>query len=136
MKRAREIVNLGLKERAELGLKVRQPLKEIVVGGLAKGIEPELKEIIKEQKKPRIILLLKVVDSLEIVKRDFSKELLKEITPLGDKIVVGFATRSLGSRKKFSANRNWIVKFINEHFKVEDDFELGGERYLVFRKKD
>ena len=96
----------------------------------------KIKESIKEQKKPRIILLLKVIDSLEIVKRDYSKKLLEEIAPLGEKIVVSFATRSLGSRKKFSANRNWLVKFINDNFKVEDDFEIGGERYLVFGKGD
>ena len=96
----------------------------------------KIKEVIKEQKKPRIILLLKVVDSLELVERDYSKKLLEEIVPLGEKIVVSFATRSLGSRKKFSANRNWLVKFINDNFKVEDDFEVGGERYLVFGKDE
>ena len=94
----------------------------------------KIKEIIKEQKKPRIILLLKVIDSLEIVQRDYSKKLLEEITPLGEKIVVSFATRSLGNRKKFSANRNWLNKCINKIFKVEDDFEIGGERYIVFKK--
>ena len=94
----------------------------------------KIKEAIKEQKKPRIILLFKVVDSLEVVKRDYSKELLREIAPLGEKIIVSFATRSLGTRKKFSANRNWLLKFINENFKIEDDFEILGERYLVFKK--
>ena len=94
----------------------------------------KIKEKIKEQKKPRVILLFKVVDSLEVVKRDYSKELLKEIMPLGEKIVVSFATRSLGARKKFSAKRNWLLKFINDNFKIEDDFEIAGERYLVFRK--
>ena len=96
----------------------------------------EIKEIIKEQKKPRVVLLFKVIDSLEIVKRDYSKELLKEITPLGDRIIVSFATRSLGSGRKFSAKRNWLLKFISENFEISDDFEIGGERYLVFRNKD
>jgi len=49
MRRVREIVNLGLKERARLGIKVRQPLKEIVVGNLADGLKKELKDLIKEE---------------------------------------------------------------------------------------
>ncbi|MBI2043485.1 hypothetical protein HYT25_03800 [Candidatus Pacearchaeota archaeon] len=93
-------------------------------------------ELIKKQKKPRIILLLKVIDSLEVMKRDYSKILIKEIAPLSDRIVVSFATRSLGMRKKFSAQRAWILKFIAENFEILDDFEIGGERYVVFEKKD
>ncbi|MBI2045727.1 hypothetical protein HYT23_06720 [Candidatus Pacearchaeota archaeon] len=94
----------------------------------------KIKEIIKKQDKPRIIFLFKVIDSLEVVKRDYSKELLNEIAPLCERIVLSFATRSLGARKKFSVQRGWILKFINENFKVLDDFELGGERYIIFQK--
>jgi len=49
MKRVREIANLGLKERAKLGIKVRQPLSELAVGILADGLESELIELIKEE---------------------------------------------------------------------------------------
>jgi isoleucyl-tRNA synthetase len=49
MKRVREIVNLGLKERVKLGIKVRQPLSELTVGILADGLESELIELIKEE---------------------------------------------------------------------------------------
>ena len=94
----------------------------------------KIKKIIEESKKPRIVLLFKVIDSLESVERDYSKKLLKEISPISDGIVVSFATRSLGNRKKFSAQRTWIVKFITENFDVVDDFEIGGERYIVFKK--
>jgi hypothetical protein len=91
-------------------------------------------EIIKKQKKPRVVLLFKVVDALEMLKRNYSKELISEIMPLADKIVVSFATRSLGQRKKFRAKRNWIIDFIKEKYSVLDDFELGGEIYIVFSK--
>ncbi len=94
----------------------------------------KVKEIIEKTKKPRIALLFKVIDSLEVVRRDYSKELLNEIAPLCDRIVVSYATRSLGSRKKFSAQRGWLTRFIDENFNKIDDFELGGERYLVFEK--
>src|SRR3989304_9197909 len=93
----------------------------------------KIKEVIKKQEEPRIILMFKVIDSLEVVKRDYSKELLKEIGKISDKIIVSFATRSLGSGKKFSAKRSWLIKFIEENFEILDNFEFGGEKYLVFR---
>lgn len=94
----------------------------------------KIKKIIEKKKKPRIIFLFKVLDALESLKRDYSKELLNEIAPLADKVIVSFATESLGNRQKFKAKRNWIVDFIKENFNVLDDFEIGGERYLVFSK--
>ena len=95
----------------------------------------KIKELIKKEKSPKIIFLFKVIDSLEMMQRNYSKELLLKIVPLADRTVLSFATRSLGKRSKFSANRNWIVKFINENFSIIDDFELGGERYLIFERK-
>ena len=68
------------------------------------------------------------------MQRDYSKTLINEIAPLSDKVVLSFATKSLGSRKKFSAQRNWILKFIEDNYKILDDFELGGERYIIFKK--
>ena len=94
----------------------------------------KVKKIIKEKKKPRIVFLFKVIDALESLKRDYSKELIHELSSVSDKIVVSFATKSLGNRTKFKANRTWISEFIYDHFKVSDDFELGGERYIVFEK--
>jgi len=94
----------------------------------------KVKEIINKNKKPRIIFLFKVIDALETLKRDYSKELISEIIPTAEKIVVSFAIKSLIKRKSFKVKRNWIVNFIKENFNLLDDFELGGERYLVFSK--
>jgi len=94
----------------------------------------KIKNLIKKQTRPRIIFLMKVIDSLETLKRDYSKNLILEIAPLAEKIVLSFATKSIGKRKKFSVNRNWILKFIKENYETLDDFELGGERYIIFRK--
>ena len=71
---------------------------------------------------------------MEILDRNYSKKLIIEISSLVDEIVVSFATRSMVKRKKFFANRKWIIDFIKENFKIIDDFELGGERYTVFEK--
>ncbi len=94
----------------------------------------KIKELVLKQKKPRIIFLLKTLDSLEMMKRDYSKELLLNLVPLCEKMIVSFATRSMIKKKKFHAQRNWIVDFIKKNFEVLDDFEIGWERYIVFKK--
>ena len=91
-------------------------------------------KMIKQVKEKKVIFLFKTLDSLEMVERDYSKKLLKEIVPLVDKVVVSFATRSLVSRKEFKVKRYWFENFVKENFRVLDDFELGGERYIVFGK--
>jgi len=96
---------------------------------------PKIKSLIKKEKGKKVVFLFKVLDSLEVLERDYSKKFLNEITPLVEKVVVSFATRSLISRKLFRAKRNWIINFITENFKIIDDFELGGERYLAFKNK-
>lgn len=94
----------------------------------------KLKKIIKKPKTQKIIFLFKTLDSLEMMERDYSKKLLKQIVLLVDLIIISFATRSMIKRKKFKVKRNWIVNFVKENFELIDDFELGGERYLSFRK--
>lgn len=95
----------------------------------------KIKQVIKDVKSPKVIFLFKTLDSLEMLERDYSKRLLKEIVPLADRVVVSFATRSLVARKKFHVERNWILNFIKENFNLLDDFELGSERYVSFCKK-
>lgn len=94
----------------------------------------KIKNIIKKQEKPRIIFLFKVIDALESLERNYSKKLLNELVDISDKIVISFATRSLGGRKKFFAKRKWLINFIKENFNLLDDFEMGGERYIVFEE--
>ena len=70
-----------------------------------------------------------------MLERNYSKKLLIELTPLVNKVVVSFATRSLIKKTKFKAKRKWFVDFIKKNFSIVDDFELGGERYIIFRSK-
>ena len=95
----------------------------------------KIKKIIKQLDEPRIIFLFKVLDSLEMVERNYSKKLLLELVPLVDRVVVSYATKSLISGKKFYANRKWLKEFIENNFKILDEFEFGEEKYLVFKKK-
>jgi hypothetical protein len=91
-------------------------------------------EIIKKTKKPRVVFLFKTLDSLEMIERDYSKKLLKEIVPLVGRVVVSFATQSLISKKRFKVKRYWFENFVKENFEILGDFELNGERYIVFKK--
>ncbi len=95
----------------------------------------EVKDIIRKTAKPRIIFLFKVIDSLEKFERDYTKKFLKGVAPLADRIVISFATESWMKRKKFYANRKWLIDFIRENWQFIDDFEMNGERYLVFEGK-
>jgi len=95
----------------------------------------KIKDIIRKTKKPRTIFLFKVIDSLEMLEKDYSKKLLLGIVPLVDNVIVSFATRSMIKKIKFRVSRNWILNFIEDNFKILDDFEIGNEKYVVFCKK-
>lgn len=95
----------------------------------------KVKEIIKNTSKPRIIFLFKVIDSLEKFERDYTKKLLDELVPFSDRIVISFATESWVKRKRFYANRKWLLDFIADRGVITDDFEISGERYIVFARK-
>jgi hypothetical protein len=94
----------------------------------------EVKKIIKKTEKPRVVFLFKVIDSLEMLERDFSKKLISGIAPLADRVIVSFATESLIKRKRFYAKRTWFLEFIEKNYSLTDNFELGKERYIVFEK--
>lgn len=49
MDQVREIVSLGLKERAQAGIKVRQPLPRLTIGKSIGKLEPELLNLIKKE---------------------------------------------------------------------------------------
>ncbi|MDO8468043.1 MAG: hypothetical protein Q7S56_03815 [Nanoarchaeota archaeon] len=95
----------------------------------------KVKKLILKMKQPRVVFMLKVVDALEKVERDYTKSFLKEIILLVDRVVISFATESWFKRKKFYVNRNWLIDFIKESgWQFKDDFNLGGERYLIVEK--
>ena len=90
--------------------------------------------ILKKQKKNRIVFLFQVVDALENLERDFSKTFIMNISKECEKIVLSLPTESLGGRKKFTVQRKWIVDFLEENFVIEKDFTANGERTICFHK--
>lgn len=95
----------------------------------------KIKKIIKNAKKPRVVFLFKVIDSLEMIERDYSKKFLSAIVPLVEGVVISFATESFVKRQKFKADRSWILNFIKDNFNLIEEFQLGSEKYISFRKK-
>jgi len=94
----------------------------------------KLKKLLGKQKKPRVVFLFKVIDSLEMMEKNYSKKLISEISQFSERIVLSFATESMIKRKVFRADRKWLVDFIRENFVVLDEFKSGGEKFIVFRK--
>jgi len=96
MKKVREIVNLGLKERAKIGIKVRQPLNEFSIGKLGEGMSEELLSLAKEE--------------LNVKKVSFNKELKEkvklniELTPeLKEEGIIREIIRSIQMMRKKAA---------------------------------
>lgn len=94
----------------------------------------KIKEIVKKTKKPRVVFLFKVIDPLETIERDYSKKLISELIPIVDKIVLSFSTETMIKREAFRAKRKWILEFIEDRFEILDNFTVGGEKYIVFKK--
>ena len=94
----------------------------------------KIKEVVKKEKLPKVLFLFKVIDALEMIEPDYSKKFLLEFAKYFDRFVVSFPTRTMHKREKFDVNRNWIVKFVEDNFSILDNFEVGGERYLVFER--
>ena len=95
-------------------------------------------DLINLMEEPKAILMLQVVDALESLERNFSKEFLikmQENLTSEDLIVISMPLNSISGRKKFEARRSWISTFLEENFVIKDDFNLGNERIFLIRKK-
>lgn len=88
-------------------------------------------DLLKKQENPRVVFLFQVLDALEGFERDFSKKFLLGIKDYCERFVVSIPLRSLsGGLKK--AKGEWVLDFVEENFNLIDDFELNGERFIIF----
>jgi hypothetical protein len=97
----------------------------------------EIIHLIGKEKSPKAIFLFNVVDALEL-EWDYSKKFLLEIKKLihnEDKIVLSFPTKSLSGKTNFKVKRYWLLDFLENEFRVEDNFDMNGEKFFVLRKK-
>ena len=117
-----DLMNLFFEKHEIMGRTVHLSLFEL----------EKLKVLIKDSKGKKVVFLFKILDSLEMLERNYFKKLLVGVGPLVDQIVVSFATKSLIRRTTFKAKRKWVLDLIKENFDILDDFEMGGERYVSF----
>ena len=92
-------------------------------------------DVLRKGEKSQVVFMFQVVDALEGMKRDFSKELISVVMRECEVLVISLPLVSLGGRKKFSVERKWLTDFLMKEFKVVRDFEMFGERILIVRKR-
>ncbi len=103
--------------------------------GKAKSIDlikDNLKEICKDAD---VVFLFKTLDSLEAVKKNISRKIIKELSNNTANIVVSFPTMSIGGKKDIKMKkRMWFNKLVSRSgFKVKQ-FNIPGEMFYVLSK--
>ena len=80
-----------------------------------------------------LVFLFKALDSLEEVKKNVSKDLLRGIC--AKHIVVSFPTKSLCSKKGFRIERrNWLFNFLEKMGWKYEKFEMENELFILIDK--
>ncbi len=85
--------------------------------------------ILKSEGKGRVVFLFQVIDALESLEKNFSKDFLLKIKRSSEHIVVSMPMLSL-SGKMIKVKRDWVVGFLKGNFEVLGEFEKNGE--IVF----
>ena len=96
-----------------------------------------VKDIFKESRSPRIILLLQVVDALENIEPNFAKEFLSSLREyMGgeDVLVISNPMKSISGNNRFDIKRRWLDEFVKNNFNFIDKFELFDEEFLVAKR--
>ena len=88
-------------------------------------------EIIKSTEKPRVVLLMKVIDALESIEKNYSKKLLLKLREVSDRIVISIPTESIKKRESFRAKRTWLKRFLEENFTIKKTFNIPGEEFMI-----
>ncbi|MEI7718943.1 MAG: hypothetical protein WCI72_03680 [archaeon] len=105
---------------------------KVIWGDLFNSLE--IKEIVCKSDCPRLIFLLQVVDALENIEPNFSKEFLislKSQLNKEDVLVISNPLKSISGRNRFDIKRRWLEEFIKENFVLIDKFDLFEEEFLI-----
>lgn len=90
-------------------------------------------KIIEGENGSKTVWLFNVIDALEL-EPNYSKKLISAVAEKVDRVVLSWPTQSLQKKRKFSAQRNWIFSFLQNNYQILDNFEMNGEKFVVFRK--
>lgn len=91
-------------------------------------------DVIGKEIGSKAIWLFNVIDALEL-EPNYSKELISAVAEKADRVVLSWPTQSLQKKRKFAVQRNWIFYFIQNNFRILDNFEMNGEKFVVFNKR-
>jgi hypothetical protein len=88
--------------------------------------------------KPDVIFMLKLLDTLETIKRHHTKKLIPRLAEHAQWIVVSFATQSLGGNKTISdSRRTWFESFLARQKEscgwTYDTFSIPNEKFYLIR---
>ncbi len=102
----------------------------------AKALDISNPQIFKEKEiqNAEMIFLFKALDSIEEIKKNISKEFLKNLNP--KYIVVSFPTKSIKAKQQFKNTRKgWLRKLIDDNNWNFEEFEIDNEIFFLIEKK-
>lgn len=82
--------------------------------------------------KADLCLMLKLLDSIELFKRNYTKELLTKIK--SKYFLISFAKRTLSSKRIIKSSRNWILRILRELNFSYELFDYDSEIYFLVKK--
>ena len=92
-------------------------------------------KILKVARRPRVVFLFQVIDALEGLRRNFSKEFLLAIARECEWIILSLSSESLGGGKRFESRRKWLMDFLGENFVIDGSLASEGEEILILKNK-
>jgi hypothetical protein len=95
---------------------------ENLVFGILRGVE-----------KNRVVFLFQVIDALENLERDFSKDFFLRLKNDCELILVSLPLLSLCGKKRFEVRRKWILDFFRDNFVVLNSCEMFGELFIFLK---
>lgn len=91
--------------------------------------------IIELSKDYDIVLMLKLLDSLETLKKDISYSLLKDLK--SKYLVVSFPLKSISGKEDFTTKRTWFKQAIKEsNYTIKEIKEFGPEKYYLLKRNE
>jgi len=76
-----------------------------------------------------LCLMLKVLDSIELFKRNYTKEILKRIK--AKYFLISFAKRTLSSKRIIKSSRSWLIRILKELNYNYELFDYENEIYFL-----
>ena len=94
-------------------------------------------DIVARENGEKAVWMFNVVDALENFEKDYSKKLIDGIFGVEsvDRVVISLPVESISGRKKFNVSRLWLTDFLENKYRIVDDFLAGHERVFIVRRK-